>query len=550
MKVFSFTEDFMGVFQGNPDFHVEHLIPTTKTKGKRKDGKVNAEAYFKEEPLSERKYALHLAGEKGLGVCPIFADSTCLFGTIDIDAYSANFNGLLDAIYENNLPLFPCASKSGGLHIYLFLKKKAQASSVIKILERVVSMLGLRQTYGDKHVEVFPKQAKLTPGTKGSCITIPYYNADEPVSWLWSPEHRPMAAEEAVNAMRRGKSSVTNLSESLDALELSDAPCCIQTVIVSSALDKDSGRNNFLFTCAVYLKKKFGEDFKSQLEEFNARLSAPVTDKEIEAIYQSVKANEYNYKCKDIPCRSYCDRANCAKREFGVGKDKGYFTGIEYGKLTRMMAEEPYYIWELKKQGDDNFVKINFKDETSLMDQKFFAKMCIRYLNHTPFTMQNNEWYKVLNTVMPQVEEVAVPKSTDTSERAEIREAFVKFLTQKQAGMNMPVQIKMGFVYRNCTKYYFTHRGFEQFLDVERIKLSGENLRELLLLYGAKNDILKYSTKSGTPTEVPCWSREVDEELKEIEDYYSDVFEADADILQMTLDSDKEGDANDDEALF
>jgi hypothetical protein len=533
MSIYSYTDSFMELFKGHDGFYVENNIDVDKTKaGAKSKKKIKSEAYFKKYPVTESLYQGHLNGYKGLGVCPINEDSMCRFGCIDIDNYSKSFTGLITAIYDNKLPLFPCRSKSGGLHIYLLLKKDVQAKSLIQELEKVILLLGLRVTFGDEHVETFPKQAKLSPGTQGNCITIPYFNAEDPISWLISPTMEIIPAEEAVEKMYKGRTTITQLSDALDELELSDAPCCVQTIIVTSALGKDSGRNNFLFTAAVFLKKKFGEGLQDKLVEFNRRLPDPVDDAELAQIYNSVKNKEYNYKCKDIPCRSYCDRARCAKRDFGVGKDKGHFTGMDYGKIVRVKSEEPYYIWDLKHMEDEDYTPITFKDETSIMDQRYFAKLCIRFLNHVPFRMQDNDWYKVLNQVLKTVEDKEVPKATDTSEKAVIRETFVKYLTQKQAGMNMPVQVKMGFVYLRDGKYYFTHRGFEMFLETERVKVGSENLRELLINYGATNDKLVYSNKAGASVEVACWSKPVDAELKEIEEYYSDVFEADADIIE------------------
>lgn len=533
MTDLSYLEDFLKVFQGNRDFYLEHLIDLEKTP--TKGNKNNAQAYFQNNTLEDRAYIGHVTGLKGLGVCPVFDTDKASFGCIDIDNYSLSTKKLVQAIYDLELPLFPCRSKSGGLHIYLFLMRPVKAKILIGVLEEVVQVLGIDKTFGESKVEIFPKQEKLSKGAKGSCITIPYFNSDEPISYLWSPDLDITPVREAIKKMRKGRTTVTTVYSALEELPYDDAPCCVQTILLSSALGKDSGRNNFLFTCAVYLKKKYGDGFKKYLEEFNSKLSAPVEDTELEALFSSVAGNEYNYKCKDIPCNAYCNKVECANREFGVGKDKGYFSGIDYGTLTRMLAEEPYYIWKLKHVESDEYKAITFKDEQALLDQKVFARMCVRHLNHAPFRVKDNEWFKILNTVLAtSLEEVTVSRETDTSDRAEVRGAFNKFLAQQQTPRNLPVQVKLGFVYKNCTKYFFTHRGFEQFLDLEKIRLSrDDNLRELLLLFGAESDNLEYTTSSGSHISLPCWSKERDKDVQEIEEYYSDVWEADEDLLQL-----------------
>jgi hypothetical protein len=491
----------------------------------------------------------HFSGEKGLGICPIREDNTAVFGCIDIDNFERSYMPIIRLVYESKLPLFPCRSKSGGLHLYFLSKKAVQAKNMITSLESVVKTLGLRQTFGDQHVEIFPKQAKLTEGTNGSCITLPYFNAEDPVSYLYSVNGEKVAAEAATEKFRKGKSTLSDLEYALDHLELSEAPVCVQTIILTSALGENSGRNNFLFTCAVFLKKKLGDDFLEALHEMNNRLASPIPEKEVLSVYNSVKAKEFNYKCKDIPCSTYCDRAACAKREFGVGKDKGVFSGLDYGKLTRVCSEEPYYIWELKHMDQEEYKPITFRDENSLMDQRNFAKLCMRYLNRVPFRMQDNEWFKVLNQVLDGVIEKEVEKATDTSEKALIREAFTTFLTQKQSPMNLPVQIKLGFVFKQDGKYFFLHQGFERFLDSVKVRYGSVNLREFLIESGSVSDTLVYTKKSGTETAVPCWSKKITEELTELEEFFSDIFEADEDLINDSFEEEAETDDNS-EALY
>lgn len=545
MRVYDFAEQFVEVFSGNDQFYLENNIDLQAVKKAKKGDKVKSSIYFKDQTISESVYHRHLAGEKGLGLCPVKEDNTVSFGCIDIDNFEKSYKPIVRLVYEAKLPLFPCRSKSGGLHLYLFVKKPVQAKSMIQALEQVINTLGLRQTYGNEHVEIFPKQAKLSEGTRGNCITVPYFNAEDPVSYLYTPSGEAVSAGVAIEKFWKGRSSITELDTAMNELELSEAPVCVQRIILTSALGENSGRNNFLFTCAVFLKKKLGDDFLDALMEFNDRLKAPLPDTEVQSIFESVKAKEFNYKCKDIPCVTYCDRTACAKRQFGVGKDKGVFSGLDYGKLTRVCSEEPYYIWELKHMDSETYKPITFKDEVSLMDQKFFAKMCMRYLNIVPFRMQDNEWYKVLNHVLKEVIDKAVEKSTDTSEKAVLREAFTTFLTQKQAMMNLPVQVKIGFVYKRDSKYYFTHSGFEKYLDSIKAKYGSLNLREFLIESGAVSDTLVYNKKSGAEVSVPCWSKTVTDDLEELEDYYSDVFESDEDLINESLTSEE---SQDDEA--
>jgi hypothetical protein len=552
MEILELVEDFMSVFKGNEDFYVENNFSaeTKKATGKAK-GKLKGEVYFKKAPVTDLLFANHLKGVKGLGICPIDSESKSHFGVVDIDNYDVSYRPIIDLIYENELPLFPVRSKSGGLHIYLILKSSVQAKSVVDALEEIIKLLGLRQTYGDVHVEIFPKQKKLSADTQGSCITLPYKGAEDPLGYLYDSDMKKVPFDKAVKILKKGRASMASLEEALATLVYQDAPPCIQTMALTGCIGKDSGRNNYLYSAAVYFKKKYGDDFKAHLDKLNEGMQYPIKEVELNTVFRSVVDHEYNYKCDDVPCRLFCDKAECRKREFGKGREKGHFTGLDYGPMVRVMTEDPYYVWELRDDTAKPFKKITFKNELALMDQRQFASLCIRELDTVPFRVPDNEWVKTLRTALTGITELIIPKSTDTTEGAEIRAAFMKYLSQKQAAMNLPVQIKMGFVFFQGGKYYFTHRGFESFLDIEKVRIGSVNLRESLLLYGATEDVLKYATAKGKPVEVPCWSKVSDTELAELEDYYADVFESDMDIINGSEKTEKvEGEESDEPDQF
>lgn len=539
MSASDFASDFYKLFAGNRAFYVEHIFNIDESKKKSND-KIQGEAYFKDIEVTEYHYEKHLEGKKGLGVCPIDSDNKCRFGVIDIDSYGISYGHLINTIYENNLPLVPFRSKSGGLHLYLFLRREVQAKKIISALEDVCSILGLKETYmsrGKTKVEIIPKQARLAPGGHGATITIPYYRCDKPKSFMYGTNMTELSAEAAVKAIKAQTTSLEDLSLALEQLPFADAPKCIQTILLGPSLEKDSGRNNFIFSCAVYLKKKHGDKFLDKLQEMNNLLIDPLEDTAVKKTYESVVANEYNYKCKDIPCEQFCNKGVCSKREFGIGKEKGHFTGLDYGVLVRYKAEEPYYVWELKKMDDDEYKKVTFKNATQLMDQRFFAAMCIDNLDFAPVMLSNGDWAKVLTTCLKKVKEESVVSTSDTSSLAEIKSAFYEYLSQKRTRREMPYQIKLGLVHVVGEELYFTHKGFQEYLDVMKLKLVNSNLREILLSFGAVEARLDYVSKRGINMTVPCWMKKVDDKLKELTEYFSDVIEGDIGVIASTKES-------------
>ena len=70
--------------------------------------------------VTDQLWSQHLAGEgPSLGIIPIMADNTSRWGCIDIDTYPIDYRKIINSIRTLQLPLVPCRSKSGGLHIFL-----------------------------------------------------------------------------------------------------------------------------------------------------------------------------------------------------------------------------------------------------------------------------------------------------------------------------------------------------------------------------------------------------------------------------------------------
>ena len=536
---------FVSLFTGNEEFYVENIYSPGEAK---KGEKLKGQSFYKKEPVTDKLFLAHLRGEKGLGISPIDSEDKCKFAVIDIDVYGGKLKKIVQALYDSMLPIVPVRSKSGGLHIYFMFKKAVSAKSVRRLLLDVVEVFGLDKVF-NKSVEIFPKQNTLAGGKKGSCINLPYFAAEKTKQFVIDRELKKVDFATALTIFDKARVTLDAFTDVLDTLEYSDAPCCIQTILLSKALGKDSGRNNFLYTVSIYLKKKFGDDFLGHLEDINESLPYPIEDQELQSIYLSVRDNEYNYKCHDIPCEAFCNKKVCASREFGVGRNKGYFTGLDYGQIYRMMTQDPYYVWELRPMDSDgDFVKVHFEDESKLLDQRHFARVCLRHLNMTPYIVKENTWFETLNANMSKVIEVEVSETTDTSASAEVKSAFFRYLAQKRAHEKYPVQVKMGLTFFKNGKYYFTNEGFERYLAAEKVKVTGLPLREHLIRFGAKEDSLEYQKRNGDVTVLKCWSKEEDGETTEAREYYDDVYSFDEEIIdeafEETEDENNEEDDN------
>lgn len=515
---------FALLFKGKTNTYVKNLLPKEKP---AKGEKIKTTITNEKGKVDDNLLMSHLTGEFGVGICPVTTDGKCLFGVLDIDYYKGKIRKILDIIRDYQLPLVPFRSKSGGLHCYLFLSRGVSAKTIRDTLNLIIRAFSLDKMYGEEKVEVFPKQDKVTEDGFGSSITLPYFNAEEPYTYLLDLDGNEVPFEEALNQIQKRFTTIETVKEALENLPYNDAPPCLQRILLSGLVGgEDTGRNNFLFSFALYASKKYGlEGFASYVRELNNSFECPIEESAVESTIASIKSKEYSYRCKDIPCNGFCDKSLCKKREFGLGREKGHFSDIEYGQLLRYKTAEPYYVWQLKLQGSEgDFKNIVFRDEGELLDQKNFAKVCVRFLNFAPRQVQTNDWFGTLNKYLSSVKDVEVRAESDTSALSMIRQMFVRYLSNKQARRDSPYQIHANLCVRQTysdesgkpvAKFFFTHTGFAEYLRNNKVNFDQSMLRETLKSFGAVEDTLRYNNSMGDLVEFPCWSKSEDKEIDE-----------------------------------
>jgi len=508
-----------------------------------------------------------LNGGNGIAVAPLCntkeKNNVCYFAAIDIDVYNTTFTWLVRRLYRLGFKFAAFLSKSGGLHLYFFFTEAEPGEKVIGALNKIVEVFGLNRLFvNDKKkskVEVFPKQATFIPGDKNvNCLFLPFYNSaakDGCKNRMFTAEGKLVGIVKAIPVMESMFTSVREIQDTLGNLPYSDAPFCIQMILLTGALAENDGRNNFLFSAAAYLKKKFRDGFvKSLLEEMNNCLEAPLEDKDVTSVYNSAVSKEWHYSCTKSPCSDYCDKKLCRLREFGPERDRNNrFTGANcWGELSKVMAaggEQPYYQWQIQVNEGEDFRAVRIDSVDDLYNQATVQKRCWRDLDWAPYTVKQNDWIATVNKAMQGIKGrlIDVPQETDTTEMFALRETFMDYLAHKQTQKDAPYMIKVGQVYHANGAYYFMTKGLVDFLRQEKWQLGKINLREQLMLYGCTEGEVAYKSAKGAEIKIPCWQKPEDEELLAMDAFYDDIYEGDADILQKNkLDKeDKEKDYGD-----
>jgi hypothetical protein len=459
------VSDFMSVFKGNIHNYGQHVYKYIE--GEEKENGTNAT--IKNKLVTEATFKDHLNGKKGLGIIPINEENKCYFAVIDVDIYKVNLNMYVDAIEKNNFPLVPFKSKSGGLHIYCFFKNPVDAKAAVDIMRKMAAVLSidlLVKNTENRMVEIFPKQYKLDKNKVGSWINLPYYDAGGPSRQCAMKDGKELSLSEALLLIKEKRSTLNEIRSFLDELPHKDGPPCLQSIYILNSLDKNSGRNNYLFSFGVYLKKKDENFFEQALFEINRTLSKPLTGEELErTILSSLRRKDYQYKCNESPCVDYCKKKVCKTRDFGVGKDGGYFSNLDYGELIQYKTHEPYYEWDIKLQEVDGFKKLRFKNEDEIIKQDAFLKLCFRELHVLPTKLKPSEWFKIINQSLEELKIEEVDVDSDTSSMSMFRSIFFEFLLNRAMAATKD-QILTKRVYFDATKdeYYFRTKDLMDYL--------------------------------------------------------------------------------------
>lgn len=349
-------------------------------------GKLRAKCNIIRQAPSAAVMNRHLNGEFSIGLLPITEAGTCHWGAIDIDEYDGTLDRIISAIYEYDMPICPCYSKSKKVHLFFFLSSPVQPAELQKMLRRYYPMFALREK-----TEMFPKQRNRELVDTPSWINAPYFGDTRKMIGP-KMEELPLA-----DMLRRGLAKRMSLKDHntfLDVMPFSDAPPCVQSGCVLKDIPRGN-RNNFLFSVGVYFRlKDEGADLDALLHAINNSLIDPIDDKRLEeTILTGLKKKSYFYLCNSM---SNCNKDVCRGQKYGI--ESSSTTGLEYGTLEQYKTDPPYYVWNVSGK------KMVFFSEAEMLHQNKFRELCHRYLHIVPRKIPDDRWTKILNRANENIE--------------------------------------------------------------------------------------------------------------------------------------------------
>ena len=471
---------FQEIFAGNTEAYGKFTIK------KGKGEKVTGNAFTEIGKVKKELYQQHLDGKQGLGIIPINKNNQCRFGAIDIDDYHIDFKKINKIIKSNNLPLVLFRSKSGGAHLFLFLKSWADAESVQDALSFFGTLLGY------KNAEVFPKQKKLDKNRVGNWINLPYFDSDNTNRFAYNDKLKQMDLFTSLKYIEENAIDILELDKIIEDFPNKEAPPCLQYLLSGLTIEKGE-RNSFLFNVGIYFKQMIPDTWQNELAEVNNRLKEPLSIDEVtKSIINSLTKKEYFYTCRNEPIVSYCDKVLCRQRKYGI-ESESLPSEIIAGLVKVDYKNEP--VWLLNVNGVNLMFKTN-----ELMNHVSYQQKCFESLHTWPRALKKEAWRKIIEERLTNVE-ITKPQEEVTNDGL-----FMQYLTEfctERAEALTKAQILNKRVYTEKGFHYFKLSHLQEYLRQNNFSFyNGHMLLTRLRELGATRAKLKIDVENNKTARV------------------------------------------------
>ena len=443
---------------------LEAAFGTFDLTGKETNGKRKGKARVVRAKRTLATFEKHLKGDQGVGIVPINETNASFFGAIDIDQYPLDHTAIVKTIHRQKLPLIVCRSKSGGGHVYLFLKEPVPAETLQNKLKELASEIGCAAG-----TEIFPKQIQLVleRGDTGNFLNLPYFDHENGLRYAFKQDGSAATLAEFVE-MAEATAIAPQELESLLEKEIvevderiKNGPPCLQILLRQGF--PEGTRNNGLFNLGVYLRKAFPNDWETKILEYNQTVLKPPLDlSEVNIVAEQLRKKNYQYKCSDQPICNFRNRDLCRSRRYGIG---GNADTPRIANLRKYDSEPP--LWFLDVNGSP--VEL---DTEALQRQPKFQILCMEQINTMPRTMNRTAWEAQMNALlltMVETEGAIIHTSEDTSIRGQFYELLEEFTTHMQAALDREeILLRRPWKNESNNRTYFRLKDLEAFLKRQR----------------------------------------------------------------------------------
>ena len=493
-----FIEAFTGLQRnfGTADLSKLSIDPST--------GKAKPVYGWAHREITDRDYLNHLLGKQSIGIQPCDDRGMARFGAIDIDDKQHSYSNFpykkyLDIIAEHNLPLVPVRSKSGGMHLYLFVKEPIRAVAIRNFLEGLLFTLKL-----PTNIEIYPKQTELGKDAEGNWnmgqyINLPYYKKTERVGF--NLDGTRFTFDQFIDVVEANTYSADDLEQfNLDHTkkilngggeEFHDGPPCLAILTKDKLTD---GRDRFLYNYMVFAKKKYPDDWEKMVIAAPGKYFEPGTNGVIDWTEEKTKkklkswARETKgHTCNEDPIQPVCMKAECRKRAFGYLSDKKRIFPALSG-LQKITYKEPQYVFNVTLPDGQTTKEVRAKNIKQIIELDNIRAIIGAAADMVPPKIKQNEFQDILDNLFPP--KLTTPPPKGTSDDDLLEEYLGKYLNGPKAGTY--AAFKTGAVLIEDQHAYFVFASFYNSLKNKEWKENrGKTAEEMKRLFNAEFGVNK-----------------------------------------------------------
>ena len=389
---------------------------------------------WNDEELTDKVYKNHLEGTQSIGVQPCNENSQARFGVIDVDPndygdFDKKF--FIDTLQEYKLPLIPVLSKSGGLHLYMFMDGFTEASLIKSFLSNLLPIFKLKPD-----TEIFPKQTQLTKDNetgklnKGNFINLPYFKKSERVAI--NLDGKPFTFDQFVEVIESNTVSKDDLKIITESIEKQDmegvdeefveGPPCLAHLSKIMKDPKFDGKDRFMYNYHVMVKMKYPDSWQQKVKNapvkyFFGEHANAWDDKTVNAKVRSWSKQYKGYTCTQSPISEHCKKGICVKKRFGIlAGSKG-----NYPVLTNLkkidLDPEPEYEFDVTKPDGISTATVHCRSIEHLNDQRKRRNAIAKAAGFPPPIIKGDEDQTVLETLFKTQKLVHPPIGTSPKEK-------------------------------------------------------------------------------------------------------------------------------------
>lgn len=477
----------MELFRGYSGAHGTHGEPHREPDSLKWAIKKTASSH--REPYTLEMWQQHLDGKRPLGIIPVMEDGNCCWASVDFDQYDTNLLDLIERVHQMKLPVVPCRSKSGGLHLFLFFSVPQPAALVQSVLRDLSAALGISGS------EIFPKQTSVLSerGDVGSWMIMPYYGdnyggklqdqvgikrtgSEMTASEFLSAAEKAQIDDIATIAVSRPPVRPEKRGEKAEHEPFDDGPPCLQHLARNGV--ERGGQNNTLFMMGLFYRRKHPADWQDHVEQANQKFfKPPLPSEQVAGTIKSLSKKEYEYTCSVEPMQSYCDSRTCRRRRYGVS------SSADYPDITDLAVidAEPA-IWFVDVDGQ----KLEMSTE-DLQRYDRFQRVAMEKMHRCYMPMKQETWTKIIAKVMEKVRVLEL--APDMTVRARFTELLEEFCTNRQRGSRREdLMVGKPWEDEETGRHYFRLRDLQRHLERENFKhLTRGSMGELIKKLGGES---------------------------------------------------------------